>query len=242
MNLPDAHTLTLGGLFVAGLATSLHCAGMCGLLTCGLGIAGRGPALASVGIYHFCRLVGYGIAGAIAGTAGGWIGFDAPLAGVAWLPVLLILFLVAVTFGLDKRFGSIPGLGKVVMKVRMWTINFPPLLRGAVVGLATPLLPCGPLYAILGLALAGGSTVRGIEIMLAFGLGALPAIWAVQIGSAWVNRRVGDRGFLVAKRTLAAAAALSLMWHFSFIGAAGDESSDSATCRCAVESDAVESE
>lgn len=227
----DPGTLTLGGLFVAGLATSLHCAGMCGLLTCGLGIAGRGPALASVGLYHFARLAGYAVAGGLMGFLGGRLGFAFDPAGVPWLPVLLILFLLAIVVGLDKRLGAIPGLGRAMMRIRMKTLRFPPLLRAGVIGLATPLLPCGPLYAMLALALAGGSTVRGVETMLAFGLGALPAIWAVQIGSSWVNRKLGDRGFLYAKRGLAAAAALSLMWHFpQLLGRGGDPGN--AACRC----------
>ena len=234
----NPETLTLGGLFIAGLATSLHCAGMCGLLTCGLGIAGRGPALASVGIYHFCRLVGYGIAGGILGFVGGALGLQFSISGIPWLPLMLILFLIAITFGLDKKLGAIPGLGKVVMQIRMRTLNLPPTVRAAVIGLATPLLPCGPLYAILALALAGGSAVRGAEIMLAFGMGALPAIWAVQIGSSWVNQKLGAGGFLVAKRTLAATAALSLMWHFSYIGAAPvGADGDETTCRCTIETE-----
>lgn len=232
----DPGTITLGGLFVAGLATSLHCAGMCGLLTCGLGIAGRGPALASVGLYHFCRLVGYGIAGATMGLIGSRIGFTISPSGVQWLPLMLIAFLIAIVFGLDKKLAAIPGLGKIMLQIRIRTLKFPPLARAAIIGLATPLLPCGPLYAILALALASGSPVRGVEIMLAFGFGAIPAIWAVQIGSSWVNQKLGARGFLIAKRSLAAAAALSLLWHFSFIGSGhADEKMDSTTCRCEFE-------
>jgi uncharacterized protein len=233
---PDPATITLGALFVAGLATSLHCAGMCGLLTCGLGIAGRGPALASVGLYHFSRLVGYSIAGATMGFIGSRIGFTISPAGVQWLPLLLIVFLIAIVFGLDKKMAAIPGLGKIMLRIRIKTLKFPPLTRAAIIGLATPLLPCGPLYAILALALASGSPVRGVEIMLAFGLGAIPAIWAVQIGSSWVNQKLGAKGFLIAKRSLAAAAALSLMWHFSFIGSSrADGKMDAANCRCDLE-------
>lgn len=232
----NAETITLGGIFVAGLATSLHCAGMCGLLTCGLGIAGRGPALASVGIYHACRLLGYATAGALFGFLGSRLGFNLSLAGVPWLPILLIVFLIAIFFGLDKKLGAIPGLGKVILQIRIRTLKFPTTTRAAIIGFATPLLPCGPLYAILALALASGSAIRGMEIMLAFGLGALPAIWAVQVGSSWVNQKLGAKGFLIAKRTLAATAALSLMWHFSFIGGTNAEDGNgSTTCRCTLE-------
>jgi len=229
-------TLTLGAIFVAGLATSLHCAGMCGLLTCGLGITGRGPALATVGIYHFCRLVGYGIAGTILGFVGGHLGLQLSLSGVAWLPLLLVLFLLAIALGLDKRLGAVPGLGKVVLRLRIRTMGLPPATRAAAIGLATPLLPCAPLYAMLALSLASGSAVRGAETMVVFGFGAIPAIWAVQVGSSWVSRRLGARGFLYAKRGLAAAAAVSLMWHFSLPQhlAAGKVAGDDALCRCAL--------
>jgi len=230
---PDPATITLGAIFIAGLATSLHCAGMCGLLTCGLGIAGRGPALASVGLYHFSRLVGYSIAGGTMGFIGSRIGFTISPAGVQWLPLLLIVFLIAIVFGLDKKLAAIPGLGKIMLQIRIRTLKFPPLVRAAIIGLATPLLPCGPLYAILALALASGSPVRGVEIMLAFGLGAIPAIWAVQIGSSWVNQKLGAKGFLIAKRTLAATAAISLLWHFSYIGfGQANEKAVTGSCRC----------
>ena len=232
----DPETLTLGGLFVAGLVTSLHCAGMCGLLTCGLGIVGKGPAIAVTGIYHICRLIGYALAGTLAGFVGGSFGLDLSLVGVAWLPLLLIVFLLAISLGFDKKFGAIPGLGKVSLAIRMKTISLPVPLRAAIVGLATPLLPCGPLYAIIALAIASGSALRGAETMLVFGLGAIPAIWAVQVGSSWMSRKLGQRGFGIARRSLAVLAALSLLWHFPFPGQVDAEGRPiEPTCRCSSE-------
>ena len=204
----DSEAITLGSIFIAGLATSLHCAGMCGLLTCGLGIAGHGPAIASVGLYHFFRLVGYSVAGAIAGFIGGQLGFTFSINGVSWLPALLVIFLIAIIFGLDKKMGAVPGLSKVIAAIRRKTMSLPTPARASIIGLATPLLPCGPLYAILAIALASGSAIRGTEIML-----------------------------LYAKRGLAAAAAISLIWHFSLLpgGIAADGNGDGSTCRCDLE-------
>lgn len=231
MNLPDPESITLGAVFIAGLATSLHCAGMCGLLTCGLGIAGRGPALATVGIYHGTRLVGYAVAGAFAGAVGSLFGLEAKLGGLTWLPVLLVVFLVAIVFGLENKVGTIPLLGKFSQRVRAKAFSFSPPVRAAVVGLATPLLPCGPLYALLALALSTGSAIRGSEVMLAFGLGAIPAIWATQIGSVWLSGRLTARGYRVARRALAALAALSLVWHYTLLSPA--PAGQPSTCRCA---------
>ena len=152
--------------------------------------------------------------------------------GMFALAAVVVFFLIAIVFGLDKKMAAIPGLGKIMLQIRIRTMKFPPLARAAIIGVATPLLPCGPLYAILALALASGSPVRGVEIMLAFGLGAIPAIWAVQIGSSWVNQKLGAKGFLIAKRSLAAAAALSLMWHFSYIGSSRAGGEMDPNCRC----------
>ena len=170
------------------------------------------------------------------GWIGGRLGLEFSIAGVSWLPILLIAFLFAIVLGLDKRLGAIPGLGKVVMQIRMRTLKFSPPVRASVIGLATPLLPCGLLYAILALSLASGSAIRGVEIMFAFGLGAIPGIWAVQVGSSWVSKKLGAKGFLVAKKSLACIAAVSLLWHFSYIGAASTgESGAGTSCRCKLE-------
>ena len=103
MNPIDPASITLAGMLVAGLATSLHCAGMCGLLTCGLGIAGHGSQVASIGVYHFCRLVGYFVAGSLAGGLGQILGVGSLFAGLYWLPWLLIIFLVVIASGGDRR-------------------------------------------------------------------------------------------------------------------------------------------
>ncbi len=228
----DLSSVTLFAVFVAGLATSLHCAGMCGLLTCGLGIAGHSSQTASIGIYHASRLLGYSIAGAIAGFLGTTLGVTSIFPNTNWLPLLLIVLLLAIALGLDKKIAAVPGLGKAVHFIRSKTLSIPPLARAGVVGLSTPLLPCGPLWAIMAIALASGSTIGGIKVMLVFGFGAIPAIWATQIASVWMNQKFNARQFQIVKRSLAVLAALSLCWHFwPTNGFASDEPS----CNCEIE-------
>lgn len=234
MSTLDPQTITLGGLFVAGLAASLHCAGMCGLLSCGLGIAGQGSGMAGTGIYHAARLLGYGLAGALAGGIGQWIGWTFALEGTRWIPWLLAAVLLAMAFGLDRKLGAFPGFRPLNLRVRSLALRFPPLRRAALVGLATPLLPCGPLYAILALALASGSAIRGAEMLLAFGLGPVLAIGSVQLGSAWMSRNLAARKIDLARRALAVGGALTLIWHFSlFPGHTDTGEMTPATCRCA---------
>jgi len=232
MPTPDPLSITLMGVFIAGLATSLHCAGMCGLLTCGLGIAGHSSQTASIGIYHATRLIGYAVAGGIAGFVGQVLGISKILPGFQWLPLLLVLLLGVIAFGVDNRIAAVPGLGKAVHLIRSKTLSVPPLARAGIVGLSTPLLPCGPLYAVLAIALASGSAVRGSEIMICFGLGALPAIWGTQIASVWMNRKLHARHFQAGRRILAGLAAVSLLWHFAPWPLSAESADDDGTCRC----------
>ncbi len=228
----DPTTLTLGGVFVAGLATSLHCAGMCGLLTCGLGIAGHSSQMAAIGVYHATRLIGYLFAGLVLGGAGAALGLENFFPGIQWLPWLLIILLVTIAFGLDRWLGKVPGLSRAVYLLRSRTLQVPPLTRAAVIGLSTPLLPCGPLYAIYLIALVSGDAIAGAKVMLVFGLGSIPAIWITQIATAWMHRRLSAKHLQRSRQVLAALAAVSLLWHFT-PGIASASESNRPGCRCA---------
>ncbi len=178
--------------FVAGLVTSLHCAGMCGPLSCTL-MPGRGdrsdPQLVST-TYHVTRLIGYAALGALAGGIG-----RAPLlflsdSALRWLPWVLVLFFVGLALRWDRHLPKIAALGKLTWKIQGWMRGRSRVEAAAALGFATPLLPCGPLYFIVSLALLSGSWLRGIEVMLAFGLGTVPLLWLAQTQFHWVRQRL----------------------------------------------------
>jgi sulfite exporter TauE/SafE len=77
---------------------------------------------------------------------------------------------------------------------------------------ATPLLPCGPLYFLLSLALLSGSALRGAEVLLAFGLGTVPLLWLAQANYRWLRARTGPRLLARAQSALALGVALLLAW------------------------------
>lgn len=184
-----------GAAFVAGLVTSLHCAGMCGPLACALmpvrraGAAPESDPMTVSTLYHVARLTGYAVLGAVAGGLG-----RAPLAWVSqsalrWTPWLLVLFFVALAFHWDRHLPKIAALTRLTWKLHGWMRGRSPAQAAVAVGFATPLLPCGPLYFVAALALLSGSALRGIEVMLAFGLGTVPLLWLAQTQFQWVRQK-----------------------------------------------------
>ncbi len=203
-----------GTAFVAGLVTSLHCAGMCGPLACALMPAARDQSdpqqVASA--YHVCRLTAYALLGALAGGVGRlpltWL--DGSV--LRWLPWLLVAFFVAVAFRFDQRLPRLPLLGRGYAMLLARLRSGSRLRAAAALGVATPLLPCGPLYFLLSLALLSGSALRGAEMLLAFGLGTVPLLWLAQANFRWVRLRLGPRTLARARTVLALGVAVLLAW------------------------------
>ncbi len=212
--LPEVSGLT--GAFVAGLVTSLHCVGMCGPLACGLGLLGGrqgdGAALqASVG-YQGARMLAYTTLGAIAGAVGY---IPSVLSGhslVSYLPWFMVVVLVVIGFGWEKRIPRIPAFSGILTRWRLRFHQAPPWKKGVALGVATPLLPCGPLYAMVGIGLLSGSAVRGAELMLAFGLGTLPLLWVAQTQTSWWGRRLNPTHLSILQRGVALLTAAVIAW------------------------------
>lgn len=209
----DSIHTTMGAL-VAGLVTSVHCAGMCGPIACGLS-AMRGTEserLWSVTGYHATRLISYATIGAICGALGKqplqWV-FHSPFAILPWM--LVAVFLVF-ALGLEKKLPRPVGLLKFATRWRFKTARLTPLRSGIALGAMTPLLPCGPLYLLFGASLLSGSGWRGAEFALAFGLGTIPLLWIAQRGLHRLNMRISPLAMSRTQRGLALAAAVVMMW------------------------------
>lgn len=177
---------------VAGLVTSLHCAAMCGPLSCALmPVRGDHADAHTVStVYHVTRLAGYTALGAVVGGIG-----RAPLllisqSALRWLPWVLVFFFIGLALRLDRHLPKLAVLGRLTWKLQGWLRGRSRVQAAAAMGFATPLLPCGPLYFILALALLSGSAARGAEVMLAFGLGTVPLLWLAQTQFHWVRQKL----------------------------------------------------
>jgi hypothetical protein len=185
---------TASAAFVAGLAASPHCAGMCGPL---VGATRAGPCS-----YHGGRLVSYTALGALAG----WIGeplvsalASTPARIAAWM---LALVLLLVGLGLERRLPQPRWAARFLLRVR---------LRQRL-GLFTPLLPCGPLWLMLTTAGTSGGAVSGAMLMGAFALGTIPIFLGIQHGLLRLGSRFTPRALLYLQRSTALTACALLVW------------------------------
>lgn len=200
-----------GAAFLQGLASSLHCVGMCGpfagTLSVSSGESGwRSNAFLQVS-YNLGRLGSYSLLGILFGAAGQGANFVSVELGwvreiAAWISGFFLLF-----FGLSLFFGgsrvSFRLSAKILEKIAKPILQslrsghekpfFPPLL-GFAFGLVTGLLPCGVLYPAFALAFATGSPWLGGGIMISFFLGTFPLLFLFGFGfRTLASKLVGNR-------------------------------------------------
>ena len=172
--------------FTIGLLGSLHCIGMCGGLVSAITISRDKmwwPGLLS---YQFARIASYIVLGIIVASIGVGLqsgsGLQSIQIGLGYFAAgVMILF--ALNLGgwlpdpLSRLTASImgfTGLGRWTQQANQQDKLAPWLM----VGLLNGLLPCGLVYAGLALSLTAQTPLEGGLVMLAFGLGTLPAMVA----------------------------------------------------------------
>lgn len=210
----EATTMTTFAALLTGLATSIHCVGMCGPIACGLGSMAKSETSRMIGatLYHGCRLTSYTLIGAVCGAIGSqplkWF-FDSPAVILPWV---LVAVLLLVATGLDQKIPRPKVLNRFTTRTRLQLGKRPAIAAAGIMGLLTPLLPCGPLYAVFAMSLASGSAAKGAEFMLAFGIGTVPLLWLAQQQFQRIRSLLGPKGMVRLRRGLALATALMMAW------------------------------
>ncbi len=206
--------MTTAAALIAGMATSLHCAGMCGPLACGVGTLAKseGERLTAATLYHGTRLLSYGLIGALCGAIGRqpleWF-FDSPAVLLPWVMVAVLLVMA---LGLDKKVPRPAVLNRLTARARFKACRLSAFGGASAMGLLTPFLPCGPLYVVFGAALLAGSAAKGAEFTLAFGLGTVPLLWLAQHQFHRIRLKLTPLAMNRLRRGLALATALMLAW------------------------------
>lgn len=199
---------------IAGLITSVHCVAMCGPLSCAFAPTRERDASPQLVLttYHLAKLFSYGLVGALAGAFGSIILRFVERSWLSYLPWILVVFFLVVAFRLDRFFPKPVWLGDFYRRATGRFSRLQKPVAAGVIGLASPLLPCGPLYMIFGLALFSGSALKGAEFAIGFGLGTLPLLWLAQSQFMRVQLKVTPAALIRIQRTVAFVAALVIAW------------------------------
>lgn len=176
-----------------GLASSLHCVGMCGPLIMSVPVQHlpEGKKTTGILLYQSGRIGMYIVLGVIAGLLGWRIdaaGFQQLFSIV--LGTILLLMLSG-SFFLNKLHGT-NWLNKSVTQMMFWAIQQQSPIGMFLMGAANGLLPCGMVYIALTGAMASGSIAGAALFMVSFGIGTLPALlglafWGVRL--SWQTRQ-----------------------------------------------------
>jgi sulfite exporter TauE/SafE len=162
---------------------SLHCVGMCGPIAFMLPVdrTNNYKKFGQIFIYHFGRLMAYGLIGLIFGLLGKGLsifGIQQKLSigiGIIMIVIVLIPYKTFNKYNLSKPIYKIISkvknqLGKELKKKSPDTF--------LTIGFLNGFLPCGLVYMALFGSIAMGDALQGSLYMMLFGLGTLPLMTA----------------------------------------------------------------
>jgi sulfite exporter TauE/SafE len=196
----------LPAMLLFGLASGLHCVGMCGGIVAAftarrvvpiVPTARAAPEWRRQLAFNAGRVLTYALGGAAAGALGG----AAQLMQGA-LPVQMVLFVLAqgvlilagvYLLGAGRLLARFENLGaplwRRVQPAAARLAAAPGARAAALAGMLWGLLPCAMVYAALATATLAGGPAQGALAMLAFGAGTLP--WLLGAGGALARLRAG---------------------------------------------------
>ncbi|MDP3515589.1 MAG: sulfite exporter TauE/SafE family protein [Pseudohongiella sp.] len=139
------------------------------------------PLVGDALVYGSGKILGYMALGLIAGAGGFLLG---GMNSAAFVMLRALSGILLIALGLYMA-----GWWLGVLSLERWAYRlWQPVLRRVqhlslrhtsnklLAGIAWGLLPCGIVYSVLSLALASGSAINGLLIMMVFGLGTLPFV------------------------------------------------------------------
>ncbi len=214
--------------FLAGVAGSVHCIGMCGGMVAALSLTGRCRTLnsrvASQLFYNIGRISTYALLGALAGWAGSSLDLPTMKSFGRWFLVGANIFIILIGIGSALKLGwfSISslegGAGHLLAKPLRRLLTGTSPLSALPLGMLLGLLPCGLVYTPLMVAMGSGTPLKGAAIMAALGVGTLPLLLLFGTASSAITGAVREIMFRLVGVIIALMGAAGLWRMFVQIG------------------------
>ena len=178
--------------FFIGLVGSLHCIGMCGPIVIALPVPDSSNLSFFTGriLYNIGRVITYSFLGAVLGLVGSKIA----LAGAQQVVSITLGVIIIIAVLLPQRyknfFAQHPWIQKLAEPLKA---NIGVLFKKGtfsamfIIGVLNGFLPCGLVYVALAGAIASGDAISGAAVMILFGLGTVPAMFAASVFGKFIN-------------------------------------------------------
>lgn len=184
------------GAFLIGLIGAGHCMGMCGGIASMLTIGQSQPSKTIPLFYNSGRLLSYAFIGAIVGGTVASISEISSLNNaLTWLRLAAAVFMVLLACYIGRWWQGLLAVEKLGQT--LWRFISPagksllPLkspIHAIPFGFIWGWLPCGLVYSTLTWSAVSGSALNGALIMVAFGLGTLPAMLLMGFGATYLHK------------------------------------------------------
>lgn len=178
--------------FAIGLFGSLHCIGMCGPIAIALPVPNSSNISFVTGrlLYNIGRVLTYSFLGSIFGLLGSRFVIAGFQQGISITLGVIILIVVLMPSKYKVKVTQHPLILKLSapLKESIGTLfkkgTFSSMF---LIGILNGFLPCGLVYVALAGAIASGDAISGAAVMVLFGLGTIPAMFAATVFGKFIN-------------------------------------------------------
>ena len=178
--------------FIVGLVGSLHCIGMCGPIAIALPVPDSNNLSFFTGriLYNLGRVVTYAFLGAVLGLVGSKIALTGAQQIVSIALGVIIIIAVLLPQKYKNYFVQLPLIQKLAhpLKANIGVLFSKGTFSAMfLIGILNGFLPCGLVYVALAGAIASGDAISGAAVMILFGLGTVPAMFAATVMGKFIN-------------------------------------------------------
>lgn len=181
--------------FFVGLFGSFHCIGMCGPIAIALPIPNSNNLNFVLGrlLYNLGRIATYSFLGAVFGLLGSRLvisGFQQSISITLGVTIVIAVLIPA-------KYKAKISQHKLVQKITL------PLKKGIsdlfkqgtfsamfLIGILNGFLPCGLVYVALAGAISSGDAISGTAVMILFGIGTFPTMFAATLFGKFINLNI----------------------------------------------------
>lgn len=215
MSIPEPTNILTA--FLVGAITSPHCIVMCGplafvVLSGKPSLNAQSKSLLPLYSYHLTRILVYALVGILAGALSLKLLTYWQMTPVKYFPWALVLLLTIFALGLETWIPKFQLFKRFTSNLTLKATMLPKPIAGVILGILTPLLPCGPLYLIFWIALLSGSPLYGATVCLGFGIGTIPLMILTQTQLSKYQHKINPRLVHTIQRIIAAIASIILIW------------------------------